>query len=489
MNLIRKRLYYKPGLLLLYILGVTGLLYWALSSHAYDDPFITYRYARQLAQGHGFVYNPGERVLSTTTPLFTLILAAGWFIWPDLPHLANLIGCFSLALGGLCLWLVARTWKQPAAGWAGLLLYPTFPLLLQTLGSETPLYLAFCLGAIATYAGRRYRWTALLAALAVLTRGDGILVALVLSLHYLLMVRNRIPWAALGIFAGITAPWFLFSWLYFGSPLPATLAAKQAQGSMAISQRFAVGLGTIAKPYMNSWAYWLEAFLVILGLVYLLWRARKFGIILTWTILYFVAYSVLGVSRYFWYYAPLVPGWVALVGVGVEGVAELGRTLSGVKITAPFNVNIGHKSVILGLLVCLPFWAYQSRQAHQIGTQVDSRVAIYQSIGSWLRWNTPVSASVGALEIGIIGYYDDRRMVDFAGLIQPEVAAHLTTNATYEDTAIWAVGRYSPQYLVLYDGGFPRLDQGYVAQHCQAVQHFNGKDYNFAQNMTVYTCQ
>ncbi len=41
-----------------------------------DDAYITFRYARNLVRGTGFVYNPGERVLGTTTPLYTLVLAA-----------------------------------------------------------------------------------------------------------------------------------------------------------------------------------------------------------------------------------------------------------------------------------------------------------------------------------------------------------------------------------------------------------------------------
>ena len=41
---------------------------------ANDDAFITYRYARNIASGQGFVFNPGERLLGTTTPLYTLSL-------------------------------------------------------------------------------------------------------------------------------------------------------------------------------------------------------------------------------------------------------------------------------------------------------------------------------------------------------------------------------------------------------------------------------
>ncbi|HEX9595332.1 MAG TPA: hypothetical protein VF982_00500, partial [Anaerolineales bacterium] len=41
-----------------------------------DDAYITFRYARNILAGNGLVYNPGERVLGTTTPLFAFLLAA-----------------------------------------------------------------------------------------------------------------------------------------------------------------------------------------------------------------------------------------------------------------------------------------------------------------------------------------------------------------------------------------------------------------------------
>jgi hypothetical protein len=41
-----------------------------------DDAFITFRYAQNLIAGNGLVYNPGEWVLGTTTPLYAVLLAA-----------------------------------------------------------------------------------------------------------------------------------------------------------------------------------------------------------------------------------------------------------------------------------------------------------------------------------------------------------------------------------------------------------------------------
>ncbi|MFT5442480.1 MAG: arabinofuranosyltransferase, partial [Myxococcota bacterium] len=42
-----------------------------------DDAFISFRYAKNLAMGHGIVWNPGEYVEGYTNFLWVLILAAG----------------------------------------------------------------------------------------------------------------------------------------------------------------------------------------------------------------------------------------------------------------------------------------------------------------------------------------------------------------------------------------------------------------------------
>ena len=71
-----------------------------------DDAYITFRYAQNLLSNQGFVYNPGEAVLGTTTPLFALILTligavlgtaeAFPIIAPILSALADAIACFLL---------------------------------------------------------------------------------------------------------------------------------------------------------------------------------------------------------------------------------------------------------------------------------------------------------------------------------------------------------------------------------------------------------
>ena len=473
-----KRLLFPFG----YTLVVSIVLFLLFSGWAYDDPFITYRYANNLAHGAGFVYNLGERVLSTTTPLFALGLTPFAYMDEQLPRIAVLIGVISLALGGLLVWDLGRIWETPLVGWVGLILYPTFPLLLMTLGSETPVYLAFCLGTFNAYLRKRYIMVGLLAGLATLTRPDGAVLTAILIADFLLRRREPIPWKAVAIFTGLLAAWVGFAWGYFGSPVPVTLAAKQHQGSMAISQRFAVGLLTIAGWY-SSWPYLLESCVAIAGVVYAIWKKREWILFLAWPLAYFGAYSILGVSRYFWYYAPLVPGFIVCLGLGLTWISVvLDRGTNRFRINRSRVIPI-FVAVILGI-----FLFGQGRSVLALYRNPDRRASMYRAIGEWLEMNTGSGDRVGALEVGIIGYYARRPMVDFAGLIQSQVAAQLRTQTTYEEAALWAVANLNPKYLVLQQGGFPRLEAGYVSESCAMIKNFQGEKYGYPQDLNVYAC-
>jgi len=465
-----------------YILIMSLGIYLLFSGWAYDDPFITYRYAFNLAHGIGFVYNQGERVLSTTTPLFALGLAPFSYLGDQLPRFAVLVGAISLALSGVLIWDLGRVWKAPWVGWAGLILYPTFPLLVMTLGSETPLYLAICLGTFVAYVHRRYTLAGLLAVLAILTRPDGAILAAILVGDFLLGRREKIPWKAIAIFAGILIAWIGFAWIYFGSPLPVTLAAKQHQGSMAISQRFAAGFLTVAGWY-TSWPYLLAAISATAGVILAIWKKREWLLFLAWPVAYFLAYSILGVSRYFWYYAPLLPGFIVCIGLGITWIPNLFAR----SVTPPTRIKSRLVPVMSGIMLGI-FLFGQVRSLLAMYRNPDRRTTMYQAIGEWLESNTETWDRIGALEVGIIGFFAKRPMVDFAGLIQPQVADQLQKQTTYEDAALWALGKFHPKYLVLQKGVFPKLEMGLVAQSCEIKKIFPGEEFNYPQDLIVYVC-
>jgi hypothetical protein len=174
----------------------------------------------------------------------------------------------------------------------------------------------------------------------------------------------------------------------------------------------------------------------------------------------------------------LVPGLIVLLGLGISSIRKI--------FTSSRTISFNNILTVVLLLLVVPA---QISDLWNLQQHPDDRLLIYETVGVWLRDHTPPDASVGTLEVGMIGYYAQRRMIDFAGLIQPQVSNQLTADTTYEDAALWAVEHYRPDYLVLHKNLFPRLEQGYVTQHCRVIQLFPGKAYGYSTDLNVYACQ
>ena len=78
-----------------------------------DDSWIHLHFARNLAEGAGFAYNPGVPVAGSTAPLWTLVLAAGARIAGASLMTAKTIGVVAAATTVLLLRRTALAWGAP----------------------------------------------------------------------------------------------------------------------------------------------------------------------------------------------------------------------------------------------------------------------------------------------------------------------------------------------------------------------------------------
>ena len=463
--------------------GLAVVLVWLFHSWNFDDPYITYRYAANLAEGRGFVYNVGERVLSTTTPLYALLLAPVRLFGLSIPLAGSVIGAISLAAAGLLFWLLGRAWQTERAGLVGLILLPTSLLLTPTIGGEMPLSIALILGGFLAVAHRREGWGAVLLALATLTRADGVLAAVAAAGSILVgsPTQHHFRWRALlryGVrYGAILAPWLLVAWGYFGSPFPATLTAKQHQGMLPGTQRFLAGWLEQLLMFWENPFLRLQLIAAVAGMGMLAGRGRPWLLVVGYTLLYLVGYTLLGVSGYFWYYAPLAVGLIALAALGIELVCSL----PPVRALSPLARSLVALLLVLPMLYPQAYLLLESSDRHA------PRLPLYREVGEWLHTHTPPGASVGTLEVGVIGYYAQRRMIDFAGLLQPEIAQQLTPTTSYEHAAVWAFHTFRPDYLVLHDGVFAYLETAPAfRQRCKPVTTFVSPAY--PHRLVVYSC-
>lgn len=198
-----------------------------------DDAYISYRYARNLAEGNGLVYNVGEYVEGFTNLLWTLLVAGGMTLGFEANVVGHALGLFCGAMILLCTYLYGRTGLPGSrvyiAGLTPWIVLATSPFAFwATSGMETHLFAATTTAAFVAQARERFGFATLFATLATLTRPDGALVAAILFGFQILLFRKDRRWSwtypisYLLVLSLLTA----FRLAYYGSPVPNTFFAK-----------------------------------------------------------------------------------------------------------------------------------------------------------------------------------------------------------------------------------------------------------------------
>ena len=438
-------------LVVLALLSLSTLATLAVGDKTYDDAFISFRYASNLASGEGFVYNPGERFLGTTTPLLTMALALCGRMLPGsaIPQVGQWLSGAALFFCGLFVYLLGRDDGIPLAGSVAALLTLTHPLFLEVWGGEALLLLAAVLAGFFFYFRERQVLCGVVLGLAFLTRGEGVLAALVLFTHFVI-VKKKFPWRAALAWGTIVVPWVAFSIAYFGSPLPGTLQAKLAQMDsgyfapcLATSLRWLLAYA-IPNPYLPvsaSYTNLVVFMFAAVGGLYLFIHPRfRWWGIMTWLASYVAGYSLLGVPFYHWYAAPLALGGSILAGLGAQLVFDLKA-----KSSRPLGRRIGVTARVLFVLtLALPVARGLILLRDYYHRPISPAQRLYTNAGLWLHEHTPPTATVGYFEIGFVGYHSQRPLVDAVGLINRGVSERVA-----EGNFKWAYLHYRPDYLII----------------------------------------
>lgn len=397
----------------------------AYTRYTDDDAYITFRYARQLAEGHGFVYNLGERVYGTTTPLLTLLLDG----WIRVTHLdvalgAHVIDIGAFALGLIVLWLGLRKLDATRAQQVAVLLLIGFSPRLWYLnfqGMETPLVLLLMASTWYAMTSDRPGLAGILAGLLLWTRIDTAvwLVAMFLSA---LWTRRRQLARFVVSGALVYLPWVVFAWVYFGSPIPNTAIAKWVAYGVN-SPPYLVHLGRIARflspvelpASLDRIGLVLAAVTIALALWGALYGARHKAL-LDFRIFVFLDVVVLTLTRttYFdRYFMPLLWATLVLAGLTLGGLWDrfVGNRAA---LRAAMMVLVAGMGVVLLVVTVQHIGEVRDKQIFRNESSL-------KAIGLWLEANTPPSATVLLEPLGYVGFYSDRTMIDEVGLVTPRV--------------------------------------------------------------------
>ncbi|HEX6274438.1 MAG TPA: hypothetical protein VFZ53_15455 [Polyangiaceae bacterium] len=210
-----------------------------------DDAFISFRYARNLAEGHGLVYNPGERVEGYTNFLWTVLLGAGTAAGISPLMLSTILSLAAFAaVVVLVTWLAARLAppESPVVVSAAAVVTAASYVMASfaTSGLETMFAAALALGMLAFASTGRWGLAGLSGIGAALSHPDHILLYGAMGIALLLervTFREPLQWwkdpsrrARLVRFAlplvAVFVPYYLARWAYYGDFYPNTYYAK-----------------------------------------------------------------------------------------------------------------------------------------------------------------------------------------------------------------------------------------------------------------------
>ncbi len=398
-----------------------------------DDSLISLQYARNVAQGLGFVFNPGERVEGFTNFLWVSLLALAHPLSRGssaaFVHLATALSVLLAALDIVLLYRLGRlVWPRrlvPIVLMLGLCVFDNGYTVWAMQALESHLLIFAMLAACLFLWGTPSHWSGIGAALslaaAMMTRPDAALFVAVLGVSELVFAfqserRGPALLRAIAIFgstAVVFGVYFAWRYQYFGYLLPNTFYVKVSGLRGEAIER---GLRYL-NDFLRDRAYVpLLSLGAVLGI-----RDRVIGPLLAWALLYSAYVVYVGGDFY--------PGHrflVVLIPVtALLSAYTLERAASFVRARASSAPRLSWAVYALGaaLLAMVAVRGYRVGPVQTEITRWGHEVARVRGLMEWLGAQAPPGASIVAGDIGSSGFYANLYVYDFFGVIDP-ITAH-----------------------------------------------------------------
>lgn len=415
------------------LVAATGLgmaaMFLVVKGSLIDDAYITLSYVRNMALDLHWGIIPGEVANSATSPLnvvlLSLVTAVTRIGGEAQPVLA--VGLVSVALAMTMAWgwiRIVRALQLPVAVAAlGVAVVLLNPFLLSSVGLEVLLSATLLTALVALALEERPFLFAIAAGLTLLTRLDLIVLVLAIGVAAPAIRQHwvRVP----AVSTAVAAPWFAFSWVYFGSAVPDTLLIKASQVRPFGDWTYLTGpvMYLLRQPTLVALAV-VPALMGLFGLVG--WLALRTSV--RWSgsdrlprlgpatglgvggIGYVLVYALLGVGPYHWYYVTPLTALSAFLVIAAGVWLCESRARPRLRAAAP--------AVVLSTAGCLAL----GNLAMSLKEGVPWRSAIihtnwataeeYADIGVALRGRIGSATVESPGEIGTLAYFCECSIVD-----------------------------------------------------------------------------
>jgi hypothetical protein len=359
-------------------------------------------------------------------------------------------------------------------------------------GQETAFVLFFlALGFRCIYLGPSERWRSLGISWAGLlwTRPDGCIYIAILSLVGLFPggTPARRQLSALAKAAALCTvlylPWFLTAWAYYGTPVPHTVVAKGIgpAGGMTVHLAKIVLQGIVeivsqtAAPIYSGfggWPWWVEPFCLVVGLFGVVYWAipsadrlgRMASLAYLLGCLYLSLYAAVSYNGCpFPWYLPPVNVFLLVVLARAPGtlIAKFGPTRV-IRTVA----RLSEAALVAGMAVMFIMGCRQIRVQ-----QREIELGVRMPIGLWLAEHVAPSETIYTEALGYFGFFSQRHMLDYPGLVSPEV---VQARRNGHNDFVSIIPALAPDWLVLRPGQVAAAHRrGVLSKHYEPVKVFD----------------
>lgn len=421
-----------------------------------DDAWIHQTYARNLGLNGEWAFIPGEPSAGSTAPLWSGLLSIGYLVGLN-------TYLWTFFLGWVMLWFVAVLGaynfqilvpgKASWAVWVGILLALEWHLVWAAgSGMETLLFSLLILLALTWLSRGNINWFVfgLLVGLSVWVRPDGITLSgpaglVILFSKTSIKSRTRFSLELLFGILVLLVPYLLFNRALAGAWWPNTFFAKQAEYAIyrqvSLFERY---FEQMSLPLVGVGAVLLPGFGLFLWQAF---RYRRWGALasMIWIIGYLGIYAWrLPVTyQHGRYIIPAMPVFFILGCAGLAGWIQPGSENIWRRI-------LGKTWLLTAGLVLVTFWLMGARAYAQDVRFIESEMVV---TAQWVADNTPPDSLVAAHDIGALGYFANRRLLDLAGLVSPQVIQFIRD----QNRLALFLNAQGANYLVTFPGWYPQL--------------------------------
>lgn len=411
----------------------------------FDDAWIHLSYARTLAEHGSYAHSPGAPAASgSTSPLMVLLEAALFRLIQNEKLLA-----IGLSLAAWAAFLVTfAAWARRRLGgaaWAAaaVLLVGFDPRLaiLAAAGGETSLFLLATALAFHQRLARRPYGVAIALGAALWARPEGLLLAALFALDGLLpraeaaaKKRAATPAASwqrpLVVFGGLAIAYGIFHWSTGRALIPDALLANAAL--LRGASRVAYLRESVLPAFLTAgWMPILPLLLVAIGVEFArLLRGRPQAARLE--VLWVLALPVVCLlwvperSRFQRDLMPALPAAVIAALAALQALLAHPRLAGFTRAVRQPAARVWAPALAAGAALALAV-AVIPRTAKRYEDAVRHVQERQERTGRWLAEHTPPEAVIATHDVGAIGFYSRRRILDTMGRLTPEVLPGLGT--------------------------------------------------------------